>query len=131
MSLLQHLKYHSREEFPMEAYPALSDHMYSLASRLQDSQPVRGVVGIVGLYPARPVKRPPTSASFFTFTTSRTAYAALRDVEDIFADFYLRSGILPHISPLPKRYFDEPTALSQSLLTTFAKQGALLYGAEE
>ena len=131
MSLIQYLKYAERAQFPTESHPAITDYFYSLGNQFTEQNRPRSVVRIVGVYPRREPRRPIESLSFFAFSKSRTAYAALRNLEDVFAEFYLRTGVLPYINPLSQRYFEKPKELSQSLLNVFARNGALVYGPKE
>lgn len=131
MRIREYVRYRNREDYPMESYPAISDFFYTLSMRVGEVAPSRRVLGIVGLYPFRRSARPIDTISFVTFSTTRTTYAALKDVEDIFADFYLQSGILPYINPLPQVYFKEPELLPGKVKSILHKQGAYIYGVEE
>jgi hypothetical protein len=131
MSLSQYLKYSDRTQFPTESHPATSDYFHSLGNQFIQRKRSKSLVGIVGIYPRKEPRHAIESLSFFAFSGSRTAYAALRDVEDVFADFYLRTGVLPYINPLSKRFFEKPKELSQSLLNVFMRNGALVYGPQE
>jgi len=131
MSLIQYLKYSDRTQFPTESHPAISDYFHTLGNHLYQQNRSKSLVGIVGIYPRKEPRCHIESLSFFAFSGSRTAYAALRDVEDVFADFYLQTGVLPYINPLSQRFFEKPKELSQSLLNVFARNGALVYGPQE
>lgn len=102
MRLQQLVKYRSTDDLPVGSFPIFSDHFATLAQKLRDSPPPQTVLGIVGLFPFRRSRRDPDSVSFVTFSSNRTTYAALRDVEDFFAEFYLSTGILPYVSPMPQ-----------------------------
>lgn len=131
MSLTRYLKYSERDQFPSDSHPVITDYFYCLGNQFIKLDHPKNVVGIVGIYPRREPRRPIESLSFFSFSTSRTAYAALRNLEEVFAEFYLQTGVLPYINPLSQRYFEKPKELSQSLLNVFARNGALIYGPKE
>lgn len=131
MSLAQCLKYPERAQFPTDSHPIITDYFYSLGNQFIEPGLSKSVVGVVGVYPRREPRRAVESLSFFAFSTSRTAYAALRDLEEVFAEFYLQTGVLPFINPLSKRYYEKPHEMPQSLLKVFARNGALIYGPKE
>lgn len=131
MSLIQYLKYADSTQFPTKSHPATSDYFHTLGNQIIQLDRPKSLVGIVGVYPRREPDRPIESLSFFAFSGSRTAYAALTELEDVFADFYLLTGVLPYINPLSKGYFAKPKELSQYLLNVFSRNGALIYGPKE
>jgi len=134
MSLTQYLKYSDRTQFPTGSHPATSDYFHTIGNQLNQLNQLnrpKSVVGIVGIFPRTEPRCSIDSLSFFAFSGSRTAYAALKDLEGVFADFYLQTGVLPHINPLPQRYFENPKKLSLSLLNVFSRSGALVYGPKE
>lgn len=131
MGVREYIRFNDPRSFPFEIHPALSDYFLTLSQRLTDSPPSRRVSGIVGLYPHRNRARQIETVSFITFTTARTAYSALKDVEEVFADFYLQSGILPYINPVPNAHFRHPELMPSRIRSAFMKQGAYIYGIEE
>ncbi len=131
MRLQQVLKYKTSNDLPTQVYPALSDHFVTLTHTLRDADLPSTLAGVIGIFPFRKPRTEPDSVSFFTFSSNRTAYAALRDVEEIFAEFYLRTGVLPYLNPMPRSFYLNPDTLPRKTRTLFGKQGAFIYGTEE
>ncbi len=129
MSFHDYIRYSNKSQFPSDCFPILTDHLLTIASWIQDSSD--RPLGVVALYPERPAAKLPKSMQFFTFSRKRTVYSALKQVEDAFAEFYLRTDVLPFVNTAPSVYFRSPQKLPSRLVNRFRKAGALLYAIEE
>ncbi len=65
---------------------------------------------------------------FVSVNTNKTYYAALKEVQSIFGDFFLESGIFPQIKIMPKEFLIHPSDISPSVYKKLKKRGALIYG---
>jgi hypothetical protein len=124
------VRYKEEQEFPVKEFPVLSDHLIVLRRTLAHRHPPDSVRGLVGVFPSRKLVKQPSSLRFYSFNRNRTIYGALRDMEQMLADFYLRSDILPLVIPFPERAF-EKKRLPETVMAALYHRGALIYDSEE
>lgn len=132
MAMNDVFRYTSQQDFPYDVFPQLSDSYMVLSSWLRQGNLSNRVISVAGTFPSKYfARRQPPTLDFFPFTTNRTAYAAIREVEDVFAQFYLATNILPYLHPLPATWLKQPNLLPDNLLRRFRSKGALLYASED
>lgn len=122
------VRYKNRNELPFEQYPALSDYFTILNEAFIQFEVKPQIKGIVSLYPTRPRKTKMDILPFYSFSTNRTGYAALKQLENVFAEFYLQTEILPVINPIHASYLDKYKELPLHIVRKFQKRGVILYG---
>lgn len=128
MHLEQYIKYKDPYKFPFDQNPVSSDYLLTLVNEIGDKKPPTTIKEIVSLFPKREPKYQLTVLPFFVFCTNRTIYSALKDVEEVFTEFYLRTGVLPNIRPLASFYLRHPKDLPLGLLADFNRRGGVVYG---
>jgi hypothetical protein len=125
------LRYPTPDQFPLNQFPVISDYLLQLRSVTHRRPPPDSVRALVGVYPVRKPARTPGSLSFYSFNRTRSVYASLREMEDILAEFYLLSDIMPMVTPLPASLLSHPSDLPSEVVRTLRQRGALIYGPEE
>lgn len=128
MHLLELVRYKAITDFPTRDNPIISDYLTQLVQNVESTKIPKQTLGIVGVIPKNKVTKAPDYMFFYTMTTRLTSYAALRDVEEIFADFYLRSNVLPDITSFSKRYYYDIKNFPVFTANVIGKQGVLIYG---
>jgi len=126
--LYEYVRYADPSKFPSDTFHALTDHLLTMRNWLYKASETP--LGLIGLFPSRPAVNLPYTMRFFTFSKKRTAYTALKQVEDIFAEFYLMTDILPFIITIPSLYFHSPQKLPSKIKSQFKRRGVLLYAVE-
>ena len=125
MSILEIVKFDARRRiFPPEMKPVLQDNLH-LSSDLFTRMQVRPTIRFVLTAP--PLRRPGNSIVFYAFATNRTAFGAIQDIESVFAQWFLKTRILPIINPIPMKYYEEPEMLPKEWYTTITKRGVGIY----
>lgn len=135
MEIRRLLRY-SEPELAGDTWPQVADVFGSLrwmlASHL-DGEPQliqpKSLLCVVGFFPDRSRTQRPQSLEFLVFSRARSTYAALRDLEDVFGELYLRTDILPIITPAPQRMLTHPDRLPKHYLMEMAKRGGLVHEA--
>jgi hypothetical protein len=125
MSILQIVKFNALEQiFPAGMKPALQDQLH-LSSYLFKRRRVRPTIRFVLTAP--PLKRPENSMMFHAFATNRTAFGTIHDLEEVFAEWFLETRILPIINPVPMKYYEEPEMLPKEWYIPITKRGVGIY----
>ncbi len=125
MNVHELIKYHvSQEHFPEAMQPSLVDHL-TLSARLLEQACVRTAIKYIVTAPAP--RRPGRFIVFHTFATNRTAYGTIQDVESAFAEWFLATGILPIINPIPFVYFQEAELLPKDWYSVITTRGIGVY----
>ncbi len=125
MSMIEIVKFNARENvFPKGMKPNLRDRLL-LSSQLFSKRQVKHTIRFVVTAP--PLKRPGKSIVFHAFTTNRTAFGAIQDLESIFADWFLETRILPIINPIPMKYYENPKLLPKNWYRIISTRGVEIY----
>jgi len=125
--LFELVKYQRRDEFPFNQHPILSDHFMMLHKSFLQFEKKPQIRGIISLFPFKPRKTKLEVLPFYSFSTNKTGYAALKLLEDVFAEFYLKTEILPVINPMHFTYIENYKKLPMHIVRKFQKRGAVLY----
>jgi hypothetical protein len=131
MHVNEYLKYRHPEEFPVDRHPISTDYFLTLLRSTKDDPPPKSVKEIVGLFPRREPRLKLTTLPFYVFTTSRTIYSGLRQLENVFTEFYMSTGVLPNIKLIQSYYLTHPKDLPWEVIGEFGKRGGLIYGTQE
>ena len=121
------VKYKLEEELPFNQHPALSDHFMRLKQSFRQFEDKPQVKGIISLFPVKPRKIKMEVLPFYSFSSNKTGYAALKLLEDVFAEFYLQTEILPVINPMHFTYIKKYKNLPLHIVRKFQNRGAVLY----
>ena len=125
--LFEEVKYRNKKEFIESQDHLLTDYFLQLSDELKYLESKRQLKGVLSLYPQRSRKTEFEVLPFYTFSTNRTSYASLKLVEDVFANFYLQTDILPIVNPIHHSYIKNYKDLPRHLVRKFLDRGALLY----
>jgi len=125
MKIQQFVKFSAEEwSFPEEMNVNLQRQLH-LSANLFQQRHVKSTIRFVVTAPS--LKRPGKSILFHAFATNRTAYGTIHDLRVIFADWFLKTGILPIINPIPIKYYYEAEMLPRPWLVPISKRGVRIY----
>ena len=125
MSILQIVEYDAFEGvFPQKMRSELKQDL-QFSSQLFSQRSIKPTIRLVVTAP--PPQRPGRSIVFHAFTTNRTSYGAIEDLESIFAEWFLETRTLPIINPIPMKYFKEPEMLPEDWYLSISKRGVKIY----
>lgn len=127
MNLFEEVRYRGEDEFLQSQDPILTDYFIWLSRELRSLQDKQQVRGILSLFPLKPRKTKFEVLPFYAFSTNRTAYATLVNLEDVFANFYIKTDIFPVINSIHHSYIENYKELPHPLVRKFFQRGALLY----
>ncbi|EOX1774670.1 hypothetical protein ACPD1F_003559 [Vibrio cholerae] len=120
------VRYEEITEQIIENYPMHSDYYYLLGDIMKVKKLSTRVLGISGVLPVKnPISL--TKMNFISVNTNKTKYAALKEVQSVFGEFYNESGIFPVIQVLPKEFLVHPN-LAPNVYRRLRERGTLLYG---
>jgi hypothetical protein len=133
LELAEYLRYRELE-FAAKTWPHVTHALWQLRRTLDGSdecprRPLnpKSLTCLVGLFPERSKTQRPKSIQFFAFSRCRSTYAALRDVEDVFAEFYLMTDMLPVITPAPDSLLRHLDRMPDQPRLEMSKRGVLVY----
>ena len=123
------IKFRDQIDFETSNFPDFMDRYYLLQDIVKQKKLSHRVLGIGGILP---LKRPQKirTMSFVSISTNKTYFAALKEVQALFGEFYLESGIFPKISVIPKEFLIHPKDVAPSVYRRLKERGALIYGTE-
>ena len=121
------VKYRDEDEFPYDQHPDLSDHFMLLKQSFRQLEEKPQVRGIISLFPPESRKTGIEVLPFYSFSSNRTGYAALKLLEEVFAEFYLKTEILPVINTMHCKFIRQYRELPVHIVRRFQERGAILY----
>ena len=129
--MLEFVRYRDGTELPSNLFPSISDHLRSLRSLAQRQPPPESVRAVISMFPTRATAKTPAVLRFYSFNRTRSIYASLRAMEGMLCDFYLRSEIMPMVTPLPAAFLYHPEQLPEGVVNALRQRGAVIYASEE
>jgi len=125
MNLLEQIKFSPADQiFPSGINPVLQDYLH-VAYDIFRSRPIKKTIKLVVTAP--PLKRFGNSILFHAFASNKTAYGTIEDLEKVFADWFIRTDILPIINPIPFKYIETPQLLPKAWYSPIRNRGVLIY----
>ena len=125
MDIREHIKFSAVEDrFPERMRSVLREQLH-WASEVLHERRVSHTIRLVVAAP--PPLRPGRSIVFYAFATNRTAFGAIEALERPLAEWYLETGILPIVNPIPMKYFDEPQLLPKQWFRPIVTRGVGIY----
>ncbi|MCY7333245.1 MAG: hypothetical protein LH649_11440 [Pseudanabaena sp. CAN_BIN31] len=127
--MLEFIKYQDQSQYPKNDFPDLSNYFSTLRDLLKKAENIPTVLAVVGVFPIKPHNKIPQSLTFYAFSTSETAYGAIKELAYIFGDFYGKTNILPCIDPILLSDLNQDSKIKPSLRRKLKTRGAVLFHA--
>jgi len=126
--LFEEVRFRNETELMQADHPVLTDYFITLSKEMEYLNRKNQVKGVLSLYPVSQRVRRFEVLPFYVFSSTRTSYASIKLVEEVFSEFYLKTEVLPVINPIHSSYIERFTELPNHLVKKFITRGAVLYG---